>query len=87
LDPATSDVDGYQCEDGDDADADEEEQSLQANNGSTQNVEDEGHSTRECENLAVYVRHVKYENSEANATASNVFEAKTVLQYMTKSQS
>jgi hypothetical protein len=28
----------------------------------------------------VYFRHVKYDNGEANATASDVSEAKTVLQ-------
>jgi len=36
----TSDVDGYQCEDGNDADTDTEEDALQANDGSMQNVED-----------------------------------------------
>jgi hypothetical protein len=44
-----SDVDGYEGEDGDNADVDEEEEALQANDGSTQNVEDSGHSTREFE--------------------------------------
>jgi len=34
---------------GDDADADEEEEASRADDGSTQNVEDRGHSTRECE--------------------------------------
>jgi len=34
---------------GDDADADEEEEASLADDGSTQNVEDRGHSTRECE--------------------------------------
>jgi hypothetical protein len=33
------DVDVYECEDGDDVYADEEESALQANDGSTQNVE------------------------------------------------
>jgi len=36
----TSDVDGYECEDGDDADTDEEEEASQANDGSMQNMED-----------------------------------------------
>ena len=45
----TSDVEGYEGEDGDDADADEEAEGSQADDGSTQNVEDRGHSTRECE--------------------------------------
>jgi hypothetical protein len=40
FDLGTSDVDGYEGEDGDDADVDEEEQALQADDGSTQNVED-----------------------------------------------
>jgi len=64
---------------GDDADADEEEEASLADNGSTQNVEDWGHSTRECEDWTVYIRPVKYDNGEANATASDVSEAKTVL--------
>jgi hypothetical protein len=34
------DVDGYEGEDGDDANVDEEEEASQADNGSTQNVED-----------------------------------------------
>jgi hypothetical protein len=34
----TSDVDGYECEDGEDAD--EEEEASPADDGSTQNVED-----------------------------------------------
>jgi len=76
----TGDVDGYECEDGDDADTDKEEEALPADDGSMQNVEDWGHSTRECDDWTVYFRHVKYDNGEANATASNVSEAKTVLQ-------
>jgi len=40
FDLGTSDVDGYEGEDGDDAYADEEEEASQANDGSTQNVED-----------------------------------------------
>jgi len=39
----TSHVDGYEGEDGNDADVDEEEEASQADNGSTQNVEDWGH--------------------------------------------
>jgi len=64
---------------GDDADADEEEEPSPANDESTQNVEDWGHSTRECEDWTVYFRPVKYDNGEANAMASDVSEAKTVL--------
>jgi len=40
LDLGTSDVDRHAGMDGNDADADEEEEALQANDGSTQNVED-----------------------------------------------
>jgi hypothetical protein len=40
FDLVTSDVNGYEGEDGDDADANEEEEALQANDGSTQNLED-----------------------------------------------
>jgi hypothetical protein len=40
TDLGPSDVDWYEGEDGDDADADEEEEALQADDGSTQNVED-----------------------------------------------
>jgi len=80
-----SDVDGCEGEDGDDADADadEEEEASQADDGSTQNVEDWGHSTIECDDWTVYFREVKDDNGEANATASDVSEAKTVLQYVT----
>jgi len=40
TDLGTSDVDWYECEDGDDADTDAEAEPLQADDGSTQNVED-----------------------------------------------
>jgi len=40
FDLGTSDVDGYEGEDGDDVYADEEKESSQADDGSTQNVED-----------------------------------------------
>jgi hypothetical protein len=40
---------------------------------------DWGYSTRECEDWTVYLRPVKYDNGEANATASDVWQAKTVL--------
>jgi len=40
-----------------------------------------GHSTRECEDWSVYFRPVKYNNGEANATASEVSEAKTIVKY------
>jgi len=86
FDQGTSDVDGYECEHGYHADADEEESASQADDGWTQNVEDWGPSTRECEDWIVYFRPVKYNNGEANATASNISDVKTVLQYVTKSQ-
>jgi hypothetical protein len=41
----TSDVNRYEGKNGDNADADEEEDTLQANDESTQNVEDRRHST------------------------------------------
>jgi len=44
FDLGTSDVDGYEGDDGDDAYADEEEEASQADDGSTQNVEDWGNS-------------------------------------------
>jgi len=80
FDRRTSDVDGSECEDSYDADMDEEDAALQADDGSMQNVEDWGHSTRECEDWKVYFRHVKYDNGEANAMAWDVSEAMTVLQ-------
>jgi hypothetical protein len=40
TDLGTSDVEGYECRDGDDADTHEEEEASQANYTSTQNVED-----------------------------------------------
>jgi hypothetical protein len=39
FDLGTSDVDGYEGEDGNDADADEEEEASQAKDGLTQNVD------------------------------------------------
>jgi len=78
---------GMVGDDCNDVDGDEEEEALQADDGSTQNVEDWWYSTRECEDWTVYLRPVKYDNGEANATASNVSEAETVLQYVTWSES
>jgi hypothetical protein len=80
FDLGTGDVDGSEGEDGDDVDADEKEEASQADDGSTQNVEDWGHSTSECERWTVYFSHVKYDNCNANAMASDASEAKTVLQ-------
>jgi len=59
VDLGTSDVDRYEGNDGNDADADEEEEASQADDRSTQNVEDWGHSTIECEDWTVYFRPVK----------------------------
>jgi len=73
----TINIDGYEGADGDDAD--EEEAASQANDRSTQNVEYWGYSPRECEDWTVYFRSVKYNNGEANAMASDVSEAETVL--------
>jgi len=73
----TSTVVGYEGEDGDDVD--EEDKASQADDGSTQHMEDSWHSARECEDWTVYFRHVKYDNIKANATASDASEAKTVL--------
>jgi hypothetical protein len=73
TDRGTSDVDGFEREDADDADTDVEEEASPADNRSTQNVEN-----RECEDWTVYLGHVKYINSEANTTPSDVSEAKTI---------
>ena len=54
FDRGTSDVDGYDGEDGGDPNADEEEEASQADDGSMQNVEDWGDSTRDFENWTVY---------------------------------
>jgi hypothetical protein len=78
TDLGTSDVDGDECKDGNGADTDGEEEASQADDGSTQNVQESGHSTRECENWTVYFRPVKYINGEANAMASDVSKAKTI---------
>jgi len=55
----TSNVDGYEGNDRDDAVADEEEDTLQADDGSTQNVEDWGNSNREFEDWTEYLRPAK----------------------------
>jgi len=79
FDVRTSDVDRFEGDYGDDADQDEEEEALQANDESTQNLQDWGYSTRECEDWTVYFWPVKYYKGEANATASEVSVAKAVL--------
>jgi len=68
------DLNRYESEDGDYEDADEEEEQLQANDGSIQNVEDRGQSTRECEDWSAYFRPVKCDNGEANAMGNDVFK-------------
>jgi len=77
FDLGSSDVDGYVGDDGDDGD--QEEDALQGDHWSTQNLEDWGHSTRDCEDWTVYFRPVNYDNGETNATVSDVSEAKTSL--------
>jgi len=79
LDVGTGDVNAYEGDNGNDADTDDEEEASQAIDGSMQNMEDSGHSTRECEDWTVYFRPAYYDNGEPNATASDVSEAKTVL--------
>jgi len=83
----TTDADGYEGKNGNDADADEEEEASQADDESTRNVEDWRYSTTECEDWTVYFRPIKSNNGEANAMATNVSEAKTELLYVTTSQS
>jgi hypothetical protein len=70
-------VDGYEGGVGDSVN--EEQEAFQANNGSTQTVEDRGNSTRECEDWTVQITPVKYNNHEANATASDQSKWNTVL--------
>jgi hypothetical protein len=60
-------------------DAYEEVESLQADDGLAQNLNTWGPSTRVCEAWTVYNRRVKYNNGEANAMASDISTAKTVL--------
>jgi len=74
-----SNIHGYKRDDGDNANENEEEEASQADDGLTQTLEDWAHTTRECEDWTVYFRPLKYDNCKANATASDVFEAKTVL--------
>jgi len=64
---------------GDNAGVDQEEEALQADDGWMQNVDDWGHSPRECEDWTVYVRPVKCNNGKANAMANDVSEGKTAL--------
>jgi hypothetical protein len=52
FDLGTSNIDGYEGEDSDNSD--EEEEASQADDVSLQNVEDQGHSTRECDDWTLY---------------------------------
>jgi len=79
FDLGTSDVDRQEGNDGDNADAVEAEETSQADDGLTQTLEDWRYSTRECEDWTLYFRPVKYNNGEANAMASDISLAKTVL--------
>jgi hypothetical protein len=44
-----------------------------------QNVEHSGHSTRDCEDWTVCFRPVKYDNGNADETASYASKGNTVL--------
>jgi len=79
LDLGTTDVDAYKGNTGDDADAHEDEHASQADDESTQNLEDWGHSMWQRKGWTVYFRPVKYDNGEANEGASNVSKATSVL--------
>jgi len=59
FDLGTMDMDGYEGDDGDDQNVDGDEEPLQADDGSTQIVENWGHSPRKCEDWTVYFRPVK----------------------------
>jgi hypothetical protein len=79
FDLGTSDIDRYESDDPYEVDADEEEETSQANDELMHNLEDSGHTTWECEDWTVYFRYVKYNKGEANATAGDVSEANTFL--------
>ena len=79
TDLGTSTVDRYEGDNGDTVDADEEEEALQGDDGSIQNLEDWGHCIGKCEDWTAYFWPVKYGNGDVNETASDVSEAKTVL--------
>jgi len=79
YDLGTSDVDGYGVNDGDIEDADEMEETSQADDGSMQHFENSEYSTRVCEDWTVYFRPVQYDHGEANEMASDASEAKSTL--------
>jgi hypothetical protein len=86
CDCATSDVNGYEGDIGDDADSDEVEDKPQTDDRFMQisqhwghRTSDWGHGSKEFNNWTVYFRPVRYDNGKANAMASNVSEAKSVL--------
>jgi len=72
-------VERYSGDDGDNAHLDEKEEASQADDGSTQNLEDSRHCTREYEDWTAYFRPEIYDNDKATATGCNVSESKTVL--------
>lgn len=74
-----SNVDAWEDHNGDNADADEVEEALQADDESTRNVQDQGHSTVQCEDWKGYFRTIKYDDGEANATECDAYETKTGL--------
>jgi len=67
--------------------ADEEEDAARTDAGSTQIVEEWGHSTRDREDSKVYYRPVKCDNGEANVMACDGPDMKTVSKLVTISQS
>jgi len=75
----TGDVEWYESDNGDNADAAKQGDASQADGRLTQTLDDWGYSTRECEDWTVYLRLVKYDDGDANAMASDVSEVKTVL--------
>jgi hypothetical protein len=73
------DLNRYGSEDGNNENADEKEEQLQANDGSVQNVEDQAYSTRQCEDWAAHFRPVKYDTGKVNTMGNDVSQAKTLL--------
>jgi len=82
----TSDVDGYECDDGDNADMDAEDEASQADDGSMQNVEAWGRSTRDCEDRTVYLRYVNT-SMATQMQRQAMYPKRRLLQSVTKSQS
>jgi len=79
FDWGTSDLEWYEDDNSEDGDVDEVQNQLPADDWSTQNVKDWVHCTRECEHWTVYFKLVKYNNGEANAMASHVSKAQSIV--------